>query len=471
MPTGTADGDARRGRCSTPGRRAAERLGTVGGPPWQIPAGLLAAAVIAQAGGALILIRSAGDLAEGRFYGPWQLAGAHMLGLAFLSVAILGALLQLVPVVLRRQLATPASAIAVGVMFAGGSWAMAAGFLLERELAVATGGTLVVVAGGAMVALLGRALVGAARAGSLGAPGMALIAATGWFALVLAVGGLMAANFVYPFLSVDRVDLIAAHGAIAMLGWIGGTILAVSLKLAPMFALGHGRRPRLGPAAIVVWHAGVAPLALGLLAGEPVLAMTGAAIVAVACCVAGAFVADIVRSRRRRIEAPLAHLAIGLVCVLGACLVALGAWWLDADPVRAGTAAAVLVLVGFGAGVTSGHLFKVVPMLVWTGRYAHLAGTPGAPRLSDLYPAALAQAELAAFVAGITLLVAGVLTGTPAAATTGAVLLCAAALAVAGAVVLCLATTARGPATGAATPLPGSVARAAALTSNRKDPA
>ncbi len=100
--------------------------------------------------------------------------------------------------------------------------------------------------------------------------------------------------------------------------------------------------------------------------------------------------------------------------------------------------AALLTLVGMGAGITSGHLFKVVPMLVWTGRFAPLAGTPGAPRLADLYPAPLAVAEQAAFAAGLALLAGGTAAGSAAAARTGAVLLVTAALAVAVAIASCV---------------------------------
>jgi hypothetical protein len=463
--TGPAEQGEPRGRCTTPGRRTAERLGTVGGPPWQLPAGLLTAAAAAQVAGTLLLIRVAGDLADGRFYGPSQLAAVHLLGLAFLSVAIIGALLQLVPVVLRQQVATPATATAVGVVFAGGAWALSAGFLLERDLAVATGGTLIVAAGGALVVLLARVLRAATRDRTLGAPGVALAASTAWFALVLAMGGLMAANFVSPFLSVDRLHLIASHATVALLGWVGGTILAVSLKLAPMFALAHGRHPRLGPVAVTLWHIGVAPLALGLLLGNATVAAAGTVVVAIACVIAGAFVVDVARSRRRRIEAPLAHLAVGLAAVTVACAIALHAWWLDGDPVRAATAAGLLVLIAFATGVTSGHLFKVVPMLVWTGRYAHLAGTPGAPRLSDLYPALLARVEQAAFAAGSVLLVVAVLAGSPSVALAGATLLFTAALAVAAAVGACIATTAHAP---ASHPVPAPAATAAGHAHHRK---
>lgn len=429
-----ADAGGEGGRCGAPGRRAAQRAATVGGPPWQIPTGILVAASLAQPVAAIALLATAGDLARGAFYGPTQLAAVHLFGLAFLSVAVIGALLQLAPVVLRQQVAGPQAAILVGAFFAGGSWAMAAGFLLQRDVAIATGATLLVIAGAAFVALLSRALVRAARGGTFGAAGAGLTAAAVWFAVVLAMGAVMAGNLIHPFLAIDRLDMIAAHAAAATLGWIGGTILAVSLKLAPMFALGHGRRAWLGSAALAIWHPACVALVAGLLAGNARLAAIGTVLVAVAALVAGAFAADVARARRRRLEAPFVHLALGLAAVVAACALALRAWWFDGDPIRAGIAATVLVLVGLGAGVTSGHLFKVVPMLVWVGRYSTRAGTPGVPRLADLYPARLAAVEQGAFTAGLLLLVGGVLAASPAAATAGAALLGVSAAAIAAAV-------------------------------------
>ena len=460
MRTGAQNGPEARGRCDVPGRRSSARMATVGGPPWQIPTAMLSAAAVAQVVGTALLIGVAPDLARGLFYGPGQLAAAHVFGLAFLSLAVMGALLQLVPVVLRRQVAGATAAIVVGVMFGGGSWAMAVGFWLDRDLAIATGGTLVVGAGGAFVALLARTLWRAARQGTLGAPGAGLAASAAWFTVLLALGAVMAANLVSPFLAIDRTRLLALHLTVALLGWIGGTILAVSLKLAPMFALAHGRRERLGPAAVVLWHAGVVPIALGFLLGNRALASAGTVLLAAAAVAAGAFVVDVARARRRRIEAPLVHLAVGVLSSLTACAVALHAWWLHGDPLRAGILVGLLLMIGLGNGVTSGHLFKVVPMLIWTGRYAHLAGTPGAPRLADLYPAPLAHVEQAAFVAGLALLSAGAWVGAPPVAVAGATLLAVAALATAAAVgTSLLGTAGRSPASARTrSPLPPTIA-------------
>ena len=427
-----------RGRCDTPGRRTAERQDTVGGPPWQLPVAMLAAASLAQVAGAAALVAAAPDLARGLYYGPAQIGAVHLVGLAFLTVAIAGSLLQLVPVLLRRRLGGTVRSAVSGAALTAGAWSLALGLWSGREAAVGAGGALLVAGGAILVADLLLAAVGAARGGTLGPSGAGVIASALWFAVVLSMGALMAADRVHPFLEVDRIRLIAAHAAVAVIGWIGGTIVAMALRLAPMFALSHGYRRGTGVAALVAWHGAVAPIALGLGLGIAPLAAAGGLLLLVACGLALAFALDVARHRRRRPEAPLVHLVIGLASAAVATGLMLAAWAGAGDPYRAAVPAAILALVGLGAGVTSGHLFKVVPMLVWTGRFARLAGTPGAPRLSDLYPAPLAAAEQGAFAAGLVLLSAGAGLGWALAARAGALLLLLAALAVAGAVGACV---------------------------------
>lgn len=439
--------------CETPGRRTLHRQATVGGPPWGIPVSLLMVALVGQVAGLGALGAAAGDLARGAWYGPAQLAAAHLVGLAFLSVAIVAALLQLVPVVLRTPLSSPRRAAGSGAGLALGAWCLALGLWAGREPVVALGGTLVALAGAVVVADMATALVRARRSGTLGAPGVGLALAAGWFAVVLVLGATMAENRRTEMLHVDRAHLIGAHGAIAVLGWVGGTILAVSLRLAPMFALSHGYARRPGAAAVGVWHASVPVIAAGFLTGRSWLTAVGGLVLLAACALAGWFVAGVARYRRRRPEAPLVHLLWGLASVVAAVALMTAGWAGAVAMPRAVAAAALLAVVGMGAGVTSGHAFKVLPMLVWTGRYATLAGTPGAPRLSDLYPHRLAVAEQAAFAAGTLLLAGGVLAGSSAVTRLGAVLLAAAALAVLSAAVWCVLPRRVGTAT-ASRPIP-----------------
>lgn len=426
-------------RYGAPGARSVERRATVGGPPWQLPVAVLLAAAVAQVAGMAALALAAPDLASGAAYGPAQLGAAHLLGLAFLTVAILGALLQLVPVLFRRVLMPAGAAAATASALTAGSWALALGLWRGWTPGIAAGGALVVAALLALAAALAAVLVRAARAGTAGAPGAGMAPATVWLATVAVMGGVMAANRVEPFLEVDRLRLIGAHAVVALVGWIGGTIVAMALRLAPMFALSHGYPRRPGTVALVLWHASVPPLAIGVLTGAAPLAVAGGVLLLGGVAAAGAYVAGVARHRRRRREAPLVHLMLGLASAAAACLLPGITWTVGGDVARASVPAVLLLVVGLGCGVTSGHLFKVVPMLVWTGRWAGLAGTPGAPTLSELVPQRLAAVEQAVFAVGLAALVAGVAADVPAVARAGAVLLFAAACVVAAAVAACAA--------------------------------
>ncbi|HMM48773.1 MAG TPA: hypothetical protein PKE32_04065 [Miltoncostaeaceae bacterium] len=418
------------GTCKVPGQRAQQRLGTVGGPPWQLPSALLAFGALGFLAGALALVFSAPDFARLNFYGPVQLATVHLFALAFMSVVIVGVLFQMVPVLLRRALAAPGPGVAIAVGVAGGAWALVAGFLLDRDLAVATGGTVVLIAGGAFVICAARAILAARAAGTFGAAGAGLLVAVSWFAITLLAGATMAANLVWSFLPVARrIDIIAAHATVAIGGWIVGMILVMAMKLAPMLSLAHARRPQMGNYGLAAWHVGLVPTALGLLFGVSWLTGIGVVILLVAALTFAAFTLDVIRSRKRELQAPLVHLAFGVAALVAAALVALWALWGDGNPIRAAVAAGILVLVGFGAGVTAGHLFKLLPMVVWTGIHAKRANQPGAPRLSDMYPDAWARVEQVAFICGVTVLTVAVLGGWGPPALVGALAIFAAAIA------------------------------------------
>ena len=419
-----------------PGARTLERKRTVGGPPWQIPVTLLACGALAQVAGAAGLVTIAHDLAAGSFDGPTQLAVVHLYGLGFLTLAIVGALLQLVPVIVRQQVCPPSVAAIIGAALMVGAWLLAGGLWSGAAWSTSSGGSLLMVGGGVFIGYLTRALWRAGRAGTLGMPGVGIAFGGLWFAIVLILGAVLAANTVHPFFHLNLHQFIGAHAAVAIVGWVGGTILAMSLRLTPMFVLSHGYFRAPGTVAVVLWNLAVPPIAVGIGIGSAPLALAGGFVLLVACAAAAAFLVSVVRHRSRRLEAPISHLAIGMIATMGATVALMLTQTGTVALSKVVVPATVAVLVGLGAGVTSGHLFKVVPMLVWTGRYSQLAGVGGAPKLSGLYPTTLATVEQGAFLAGLALLVGGITGESGAVAEVGAALLLLAAGAVVVAVTL-----------------------------------
>lgn len=423
-----------RRRCSAPGVRAAERVETVGGPAWQLPAALLFGAAVSQVVAAIVLALAAPDLAHGLFFGPQDLELVHLYGLGTLTVAIFAVLLQMLPVILRQRVPLEwlAAAAVAGVL--AGAWLMALGLGRNQTGLAGLGGSLLGVGGITLIILVAAALVRAARAGSLGDTGWGIAVALGWFTVVIGLGGSLLDNLRTPVLGGLTLRVLAAHALIAGLGWIGGMVLAIVLRLGPMLALAHGHSQRPGRIALTVWHAGVAGLAVGLVINSRALAMAGSLLLTLAVVALTLYLAGVIRHRNRRLEAPTVHLALGAACLFVAVVAiggaASGLWSVFEVVIPVG----LCVLVGFGAGATSGHLFKVLPMIVWTGRFAGLAGTGMAPRLADMYPARLARTEQIAFTAGVVCVLGGVLYHAPLLTSAGAwLIVLAAALTLTGA--------------------------------------
>jgi hypothetical protein len=122
-------------------------------------------------------------------------------------------------------------------------------------------------------------------------------------------------------------------------------------------------------------------------------------------------------------EGPLLHLLAGAAflvqaAVLGFVLLA------GVGPQQRGLAAYVLLLLlGWAAGVTLGHVPKLLSLSIWVW------WPPGPrPKQEALYPRRLAQAEAAVFAAGLETAAVGIYLGSSVAARAGSAVLAAASV-------------------------------------------
>jgi hypothetical protein len=193
-----------------------------------------------------------------------------------------------------------------------------------------------------------------------------------------------------------------------------------------MLALAPAARSRTLPVEELLLALGLWLLVAGLAADVTPLAYAGAGLVIVALGRFAALMARVGRTRRIEPEGPLLHFLAGAcflaqAAVLGLLLLA------GVGPQQRGVAAYVLfLLLGWAAGVTLGHLPKLLSLSIWVW------WPPGPrPKQEALYPRRLAQVEAATFAAGVELAAIGVYAGSTTAARAGAALLGAAALLVA----------------------------------------
>lgn len=396
-------------------------------PPPSVPLGFLVSAAIGMVGFGLVTWFAADRLATTPTH-PGAVGAVHMGVLAFLTVAVLGALHQFGPVVGRRPLRSVVAARTTLVTMVVASWLLPNGFAHGPEWMVLAGGLLAA----ASVIVIAWNLSAPLTSRTGGVPVTGLRISVGYLLLTVAFGVAYVLNRQtgwFPLLP----HRVLAHAHLGLLGWLGLTYVAVSEKLWPMFLLSHRPSARSGVVAVAAIGSGVLPLAAGLLFAVPAIAWVGGALVVVGL---GAHVTSLVgsvRHRRRALE--LLH---GFLFISTAFLVAgvvFGVLAATADVSATTRGALVAAEVGaFMAWLTMaivGHSHKIVPFIVYTrmrsrGIRLHRSGRP--LLFGDLYSKTPARITLAVTAGGFLALVVGLAATSPQAIAVGGVLVAAGGL-------------------------------------------
>lgn len=381
-----------------------------GAPAPQAPLAALLAASAALATGAVALLLHPSALALGAPT-PTFLALTHTVTLAYLALAFAGTLQQLLPVLLVTRLAAPWLGRLALPALALGTGGVIAGFALGfQPLALAGGGALVTAA---LWATLVQALLTSLRARRADAAARALLAATGYLALTVTLGFLLAAAPHAPALARLLGSPVTLHLTAGLFGAFLLGIAGAGQRLLAMFVLAKGTRP--GRVRAITWlvHGAVLGEALHGFAHLP----TGAP-AALLLAAAGGLqlweVRAILRARlRRRLEPAVVRYLWAHAFLLPA-----GALALAGSEAAAGTA----LLLGFVVLAVSGMQVKIASFLTWQARYA---GRPAgqAPLLRDMLAPGLEPVTTAALAAGAATATAAVALHAPALAVAAAALL------------------------------------------------
>ncbi|MBT9259880.1 MAG: hypothetical protein KM310_09045 [Clostridiales bacterium] len=323
---------------------------------------------------------------------PWTLAAVHLFTIGWLTLLMLGALGQFLPVITASAPRGHGFYLAGLFLMAGGLLAMEIGFLtLER-------GTLWLPLGGSAV-LLGVLLDLAAllpllfHARPLPFAARFVAAALGGLLVTLAMGISLALGLtrpeIYAHATLGQLFTagLVAHLAAGVGAWFTLTAMGVSYKLLAMFSLAPEDRGALGKAVLGLTAGGFGLALLGsllpLLTGwrVPWLTWGGWA----AAGLGGLFyLVDMVllfRQRKRRNLELNSVFAGWALMAFGVSGVALLAASLDPGLVPA---ALYLYLLGWLSGLGLSQLYKIVPFLTWVERYGRQLGRGPVPRVQDL---------------------------------------------------------------------------------------
>jgi hypothetical protein len=340
---------------------------------------------------------------------PAALALTHLVTAGFMLQVMLGAMVQVLPVVAGANIVRPllvASVVHAAITL--GALLLAAAFLsyepwLFRLAVICLGGGLAVFVAAAAHALLGVPSTSPTIRGlKLSLLGLGVTAGL----------GLMLASALGWSLELPLLQLADLHLGWGFVAWGVALLAAVAYVVVPMF--------QLTPAYPDWFSRGFSLAALGTvllwtladLAGwASASALLAGAVVALAALFAGVTLYVQRRSKRAKFDATQHYWRVAMVSALAA-----GALWLGARPFAPLAAwpawpllCGVLLLSGGFMSVMVGMLYKIVPFLVWMHLQNVGRGRLAAPNMKKVLAERSMNRQMAAHFSAFALLLLAVL--------------------------------------------------------------
>ena len=376
-------------------------------PPFAAPLRFFLTAPLFSLTAGLLLMMAGPQLLASRWT-PGLLAATHLITVGFMLVVMLGALIQILPVVAGANLANPlllARWLHLGLVV--GALMLAGGLLWSQPTVLSAAAITLGLSVAVFLAMSARALAGVpstsptirglkiALLGLAGAVGLGA-----WLALGLSRG--WAAP--YPLLT----DL---HAGWALGAWAGTLLAAVAYVVVPMFQLTPGYPLRSS------WGFPGTMLGLVMAWTLAVLIEQGLAIRLVEGCsaLAGIAFAGLTlrlqgQRRRARPDATSRYWQLGLACAVLALVMLLGVavWPPLAELPGWGLYFGILLLVGGFMSLIVGMLYKIVPFLAWMHLRNQANAAAPVPNMNKLLADAAIQRQMLAHALAVVLLLIAV---------------------------------------------------------------
>ena len=320
---------------------------------------------------------------------PQALALTHAGTLGVLAMGMIGALYQMTPVIAGSAVPFTRIAHIVHAMLLAGLAGFIWRFLGGPALAMSVAIGCFTIALLAFLLPLGWALV-RTDTKSETVQGMRLAVLS--LAVITLIGLLMARGYAGGVFPVNRMLWVQIHMTLALLGWVGGLIMAVSWQVIPMFYL-----TSTAGKTIKRWLFGlllvglVLPLVSVFLAGNISDSLSPGQLAAIAALPAALVIwllhpalilLYISKRKRKRSDASLLFWKAGLGTALLMIPIAAAALFLP-EP-RWQVLFGWVALWGWAGLIMHGMLSRIVPYLIWFHRYSARVGLEPVPSMRSL---------------------------------------------------------------------------------------
>jgi hypothetical protein len=329
---------------------------------------------------------------------------AHWFLLGFMMMIIFGAMAQLVPVVVEVGHFSVDLYYIIWPLLLLGTVLMSAGFWISPTI-LPYGGLIVLIS---MVIFLYDTLMTLRKVTNVTLT-VKTVVASNLFLLAGILTGFVMALAVGIGLDVDIGNWLGAHAVLVLGGYVTLTIMGLSMILLPMFGLSHGFDETPVNQAFYLMIAGVVFYFFATVIGWELGKFLAFAMMLASVVLYLHQVVIIYQTRARKENDIWAKsMFIGYGSLLLAAM--LGLVYMMTNSENFLMSSAWFLMIGFFSFLINGHLYKIIPFLVWFERYSPLVGKEKVPMLNEMLPKRMADYEfvfssLGLLIGGIGLLV------------------------------------------------------------------
>ena len=344
---------------------------------------------------------------QGYHFQPRLLSFVHIGVLGWATMIIMGAMTQLVPVILETSLYSVRIArwglwlYLFGVAGIAGHFWLLAGGAKGMALVAITAFLAIIL----FVANIGFTL---RKVKTINITVVHIIAAIIYLATVATFGLLLGLNLSFPFLRGNHLHYLPLHAAIGFAGWFSMVIMGVCYKLLPMCSTSYHYRTWPGWTAFWLVNIGILGIVVEFILGNP---FYSAVLIAAGLLMFSYQVWLIMAGRMRKtLDLGLRHtmLAYGylpITALLG-LYIALN-YGIPVVRQRVILIFGFTVIFGCITFLVIGMMYKIVPFLVWFHKYSDKVGKEKVPLLKDMFSERIGNIHFWLSIIGVPVVMGG----------------------------------------------------------------
>ncbi|MCW8894899.1 hypothetical protein [Sulfurimonas sp.] len=318
-------------------------------------------------------------------------------------MTIFGAMAQLVPVVLEVGHFGVELFYAIWPLLSIGTILMVLGFLNYPQL-LPYGGTVVLIS---MMIFVMEIFLTIKKVEKLNLVITSILISNIFLFFGIIFGLVMALTYA-GIIETDIYALLRSHVFLVIGGYITITLMGLSVVLLPMFGLSHGFSKKPLEIAMAMMSVAVLIVVSSSFIELKILNYIGYILSILSLIVYFYMVQTIYKTRaRKEIDIYVKSLLFSYFSMIAALFLAAAYLIFDFEPLL--LSSAWLIFFGFFGFAITGHVYKIIPFLVWFERFSPLVGKEKVPMLTDMLPKKSSSAQFVFSAIGVLVIAIAIL--------------------------------------------------------------